>query len=182
MADTPKGSYSLNLKGDGLSISRDVDQATARAIVDLVLGDAATPTVRQKIVQDGGARIGLGASPGSARLSLREFLDVAEAKRNPDKIVTIGEYIITHERQVDFTREDVKARFRNAGEAAPANYARDFNWTISNGWIAEDPNNRDRYYVTQKGKAALGQKFSLDIKRKSGIRLSNRRRVRRKGE
>jgi hypothetical protein len=178
MGDTPKGIYSLSLKGEGFSIAREVDQTTARAIVDLVLGGGSSIAVHQER-ERGGTKDGPVMPPSSSRLSVREFLDSTEAKRNPDKIVAIGEYILAHDGQVDFTKGDVKSRFRIAGESPPANYPRDFNWTISNGWIAEDLHNRGHYYVTQKGKSAIAAKFSSDIKKRSGIKAGGRRRTRR---
>jgi hypothetical protein len=177
MADGAKSSYSLTLKGEGISITRDVDQSVARAIVELVLGGSISPPTAA-------AKLPLDRTPASqpgttvSRLSLREFLDHAEPKRNPDKIVAIGEYITRHDRQADFTRDDVKARFRTAGEPVPGNFPRDFTWTISNGWIAEDANNAEHYYVTQKGKAAITEKFSGEIKKRSGFKPGNRRRRR----
>ncbi len=175
MADAAKSSYSLTLKGEGISVTRDVDQAVARAIVELVLGGI-QPAVSA-------SRAGERPSPAQVnanltRLSLREFLDQADPKRNPDKIVAIGEYIIQHDKQPDFTRDDLKARFRNAGEPVPGNFPRDFTWTVSNGWIAEDAHKPRQYYVTQKGKAAIAEKFSGEVKKKSGFKPSGRRRRR----
>jgi hypothetical protein len=178
MADAPKIAYSLNLKGEGMSLTRDVDQATARAIVDLVLGGSASGLAPSQKGLDSVLKSPQTPASSNARLSLREFLDSAEAKRNPDKIVGIGEYIMAHDRQQAFTRDDVKGRFRNAGESPPGNYGRDFAWTISNGWIAEDPSNPGHFYVTQKGKAALAAKFSKEIKKKSTIKPTSRRKRR----
>lgn len=175
MAETVKSSsYNLTLKGEGISVSRDVDQSIARAIMELVLGggapvNSAVPTHRAPATQ---------AHAQITRLSLREFLDQAAPNRNPDKIVAIGEYIIQHDQQSDFTKDDVKARFRNAGESPPANFPRDFTWAISNGWIAEDAHNAGRYYVTQKGKAAIAEKFSGEVKKRSGFKPTGRRRRR----
>jgi hypothetical protein len=177
MTDAAKSSYSLTLKGEGISITRDVDQSVARAIVELVLGGSIPPiTTAGKLPDDRGSSS--QSATTVSRLSLREFLDNAEPKRNPDKIVAIGEYIIQHDRQADFTRDDVKARFRTAGEPVPGNFPRDFTWTISNGWIAEDAHNAEHYYVTQKGRAAITEKFSGEVKKKSGFKPANRRRRR----
>jgi hypothetical protein len=170
-----KHSYSLTLKGEGVSVSRDVDQSVARAIVELVLGGVPVPG---SAPEEHKRMPAPQAHANSARLSLREFLDHAEPKRNPDKIVTIGEYIVRHDHQPDFTKDDVKARFRSAGEPVPGNFPRDFAWTISTGWIAEDAHSRGRYYVTQKGKAAIAERFSGDVKKKSSFKLSGRRRRR----
>lgn len=176
MAETAKTSlYNLILKGEGISVSREVGESVARAIMELVLGGgepSQPPTQTQHRAPPMQANAQMG------RLSLREFLDQAEPTRNPDKIVAIGEYIMLHDKQPDFTRDDVKMRFRSAGEPVPANFPRDFNWAISNGWIAEDAHNVGRHYVTQKGKAAIAGKFSGEVKKKSGFKPGGRRRRR----
>jgi hypothetical protein len=171
MADTEKApSYALTLKGDGISISRDLDQATARAIVEIVLGGTPSKGAPSHVSKSGAATL------NGQRISLREALDAAEAKRMPDKIVTIGEYLISHAGQEDFTRDDIRARFRAAGEATPGNFGRDFAWTVSNGWVAEDPQNPGHFYITQTGMAAIQAKFSHEVKKKSGFKSSGRRR------
>jgi hypothetical protein len=175
MTDAAKTSYSLTLKGEGISVSRDVDQSVARAIMELVLGGVEPPRLGTMTNERASSS---PANTQLTRLSLREFLDQAEPKRNPDKIVAIGEYIIQHDKQPEFTRDDVKARFRNAGEPVPANFPRDFNWAISTGWIAEDAHNAGQHYVTQKGRTAIAEKFSGEIKKKSGFKPGGRRRRR----
>lgn len=173
MAETEKPqSYTLTLKGDGVSISREIDEITATAVIQAMMGSgigAASPFNRDRQAS---------VPPSGLRKSLREALDEAEAKRMPDKIVTIGEFLISQAGQEDFSKEDVRARFRAAGEAAPGNFGRDFAWTVSNGWVAEDPNNPGRYYVTQTGKAAIEAKFSGEVKKKSGFKPAGRRRRR----
>jgi hypothetical protein len=162
--------YALTLIGEGMSITRDVDQPTARAIVDIVLGGR--PSISPRAEQ-GGPQV---SQSDGKRMSLREFLNEADAKRMPDKIVTIGEYLISQTGQEDFSGDDVRDRFRAAGEVTPANFSRDFKWTISNGWVAEDPKNAGRYYVTQTGKAAIQAKFSGDVRKNSGFKPVSRRR------
>jgi hypothetical protein len=70
MADAGKTSYSLTLKGEGISVSRDVDQSVARAIVELVLGGV-QPTIPASKV--GERPSPTQANANLARLSLREF-------------------------------------------------------------------------------------------------------------
>ena len=101
-------------------------------------------------------------------MSLRELLDDVEAKRNPDKILTIGKYLIAFRGQESFTSEQVKAQFRAAGESTPGNLARDFRWAVTNGWIAEDHGAPGEYYVTSNGEEALTAHFSKEITKKTG--------------
>jgi hypothetical protein len=153
VSEIQKPSYSLSLKGRGISIARNVDQATARAIVDIVLGGA--PAAKLPI-QIGKAPDTVPVSDG---LSVREFLDQSEPTSNPERIAAIGEYVAAYEGQGGFTKDQVSARFRSAGEPAPRNLRRDFARTISRGWIAEDTRNPGTYYVTRKGKTAIADKF-----------------------
>jgi hypothetical protein len=159
--------YMLSLKGEGISIEREIDQATARAVVGIVLGGSiALPP-----------QSGLQAPRANHdRISLREFLNEAEAKRMPDKIVSIGEYIISHMGQENFSADDLRNGFRSAAETLPANLGRDLQWTISNGWLAKDPRNPGVYYVTHSGRAAIEAKFSGEVKKKTGFGTKRRRR------
>jgi hypothetical protein len=162
--------YTLSLKGDGISIEREIDQETARAVVAIVLGGL--PDKGAVPVQNGSQ----APRPSHDRKSLREFLNEVEAKRMPDKIVSIGEYLISHAGQEDFSADDLRNGFRSAAEPLPANFNRDFQWTISNGWVAEDPRSPGTYYVTHSGRAAIQAKFSGDVKKKTGFSTKRRRR------
>ena len=78
--------YELALKGDGITLSRKVDEAKAKAIFDIVLGDS--PPLPAPDSSSASARRPAGAA-GNARLSLHEFLDEAGAKANPEKIAAL---------------------------------------------------------------------------------------------
>jgi hypothetical protein len=163
VSETQKLPYSLSLKGRGISIAQNVDQPTARAIVDIVLGgdlSAKSPSLSTKLPV---------SAPTSHGMSVREFLDHSRPTSNPEKITAIGEYVATSEGQGTFTKEQVLARFRSAGEPAPRNFRRDFAKAISKGWIAEDTRSPGNFYVTRKGKTAIGEGFS------SGAKDSNAR-------
>lgn len=170
--------YKLILKGGGLSIDRDVDEATAFEILAVVMGGATLPRVTSG--GSGTARaVDLPRSrpPAGGRLSLREHMDEFEPKRNPDKILAIAVYL-TDTREMDiFTPDDVKREFKNAAEPVPANWSRDWNWTLANGWLAraDEPG---EFYVTQKGREAVANKFSAEVKQ--GTRQATRRRRTRK--
>jgi hypothetical protein len=145
--------YTLSLQGKGMAVNRQISEAMARQIVNVVLGGS-TPPAR-----------GLSPRPTTTASSLREFLDSTNAKGNVEKIVAIGEYVVEQLGQETFTRGDVKNRFRTAGERTPANLARDFGLAVSGGWIAEDPSSRGDYYVTQTGRDALQQGFTAKARR-----------------
>jgi hypothetical protein len=172
--------YKVTLNGPGISVDQSVDQGKAREILHILLGggiisgslSGAPNRVNSQALHEGPSRT-------PPRVSLREFMEEVEAKRNPDKIVAIGEYLTEIEGKSDFGKDDVKAHFRTAGEPLPANYPRDFQWTLQSGWIAEDSNNPGRFYVTRKGKDAISQKFVKDVQRKLSQTPVGRRRSRR---
>lgn len=166
--------YVVSVKGDGISIEKSVPASVARQVINAVMGGSITGAS----AEPGKREDRPNAFNGARRLSLREFLEETQAKRNPDKITVIAEYLFEFEGQELFARDDIKSRFRLAGEAAPANFPRDFSWTVRNGWIAEDPKSPESFYVTQKGRNAIENKFSSDVK-KATSQPSARRRSRR---
>lgn len=179
----PKGeTYKLTLKGGGFSFDREVDEATAFQIVAAVMGGATLPRVTSAGAGSAHAVDLVRQRPAAAdRLSLREHMDELEPKRNPDKILAIAAYLVDTGGMETFAPDDVKKEFRNASEPVPANYARDWNWAVSNGWIARADDEPGEFYVTQKGREALSQRFSADVKR-STTQGARRRRTRKKAE
>jgi hypothetical protein len=168
-----KRSYAFTLKGDGIDFAGAVDQFTARSLLNVVLGAKSSSSHELP---------GVGREQGTASnppISLREFLDGHGAKRIPEKIVVIGEYLTTNG-AVDFTKDDVLSHFRIAREAMPGNFPRDFNWAIATGWVAEDVKNPGRFYVTQSGKQAVDGNFSREVTKNSRFRSVRRKRAGRK--
>lgn len=84
-----------------------------------------------------------GTGVGSAR----EALDISGARTNPEKIVALGQYVLQDGGET-FKTEDVKAQFRRAREAPPANFSRDLSTAMKEGWIAQGEG--DEYYTTHK--------------------------------
>lgn len=150
MADqTENESYHLVLKGPGITIDKVVDVRIAGAIAQMTFaGVGALPAATD---QRAGQKLTVPSTPGQ-RLSLREFLQTTVAGRGIHiKILAVGRYLRDHEQQDDFGRDEVRARFRSAGEPQPANFARDFQKAVRAGWIAEDHQNTGRFYVTRTG-------------------------------
>src|SRR5690606_11560684 len=104
-----------------------------------------------------------------------EFLEETGGSSFHEKIAAIARYMRDHEGQQDFSREDIKVRFRSAGEVMPGNFPRDFQKALQAGWVAEDPQNRGRFYVTRRGDDAIDQKFERVSSPK--VRLRRRRRA-----
>ena len=104
-------------------------------------------------------------SYSSPPLSIRKYLRESGAQRNPDKIVVIGAFLRDHLGWESFSRHDVRSQLRNSGARVPRNLTRDFKWAMSIGWIAEDPDTRGWYQVTEFGQEALDSKFSPDMRK-----------------
>jgi hypothetical protein len=163
--------YELLLDGDGIKIKRKIPETLAREIMHLVMGGAIGANKTQ-------ALSGLKSLGSGSRLSLREFIEEAGAKRNPEKIVAIGAYITQQLQQENFSRKEVKLQFKNAGEPVPGNYTRDFNWAISIGWLAPVPSSPKDYFVTNKGFEAINNQFSSEIRQKTKLSRRSRKKQR----
>jgi hypothetical protein len=150
--------FRLSLEGDGISVKKDITEVMALQVLSVVLGGSEQPVLKRS------PSIGPTAAPSAGQRSLREFMDEVEARRNPEKIVAIGQFIVEQTGQDTFTREEVKGKFRSAGERTPANFSRDFAVVMAAGWIAEDPGSGE-FYVTNRGREALAQRFSAEARR-----------------
>jgi hypothetical protein len=154
-----------------------VDEATAFQILAAVMGGAALSRVTAR----GAHAVDLPRPRPTAgeRLSLREHMDEFEPKRNPDKILAIAAYLVDMGGMETFTPDDVKKQFRDAAEPVPANYPRDWGWAVSNRWLAK-ADEPGEFYITMRGRDALAQKFSADVKRATTQGTRTRRRTRKK--
>src|SRR5438309_700004 len=110
--------FKLSLTGEGVTVEREVAGDVARDIIAVVLGGGIPRGVRS-------------TAPSATGLSIREFIDETGAKKNPQIVTAIGQYLIDHEGQERFTRGDLKARFAQAGEPMPANLSRDVALAVS---------------------------------------------------
>jgi len=173
-----KARYDFTLKGDDINFAGSVGTAVARSMLDLAMG-VRTPSTSESESDGVGKREKGREVVGAPEMSVREFLNAHNARRIPEKIAAIGEYLNSGGTE-DFSRDDVLAQFRIAREAMPGNFRRDFNWAIATGWIAEDPKTLARFYVTQSGKQAVDANFSGEITKNSGFRTVRGKRRRAK--
>jgi hypothetical protein len=150
--------YRATVVGPGIQAERDVDLQMAMAIVQVMFGTGALAPADVALVTPRSAGR-VGPSDHNQRLSIREFLESVGGRNIPAKIAAIARYMRDHEAQNEFSRDDIRVRFRSAGEVMPGNFPRDFQKTLQAGWIAEDPQNRGRFYVTRRGDEAIDQKF-----------------------
>jgi len=175
MTETDKDEiFHLKLMGKGITIDKQVDAGLAAAIAQMAFGG---PPPR-------GAPVGPTATPrqnlvavAGQRLSLREYLQSVGAGRGIHiKILAVGRHMRDFEKQEDFNREEVRSRFRSAGEPQPANFARDFQKAVRAGWIAEDHQNSGRFYVTRTGDDEIDRRLGQGPA--SGAPVRRRRRAR----
>ena len=168
MAPDSENTFKVTIEGPGLSITREVDANALTRVLQVILGSNGNGgALEDRSVEAHGL-------PSSPDVSLREFLTNCSAKRHPDKIVAIGHYIEAHEGQAGFSKDDIKARFRSAGEAPPGNFPRDFALALKNGWIAKDTKNSGQLYVTRSGQEAIQNHFS-GISRQTRVKTRRRR-------
>ncbi len=165
------GTTHVTMEGPGVSVTRDVTDEQAAAILSIILRPAGAAGHRGQ----GGVstRETVGGGPGS----LGEFFRNVAPRRNPDKIVTIAHYMKAVEGKGSFLAEEVLARFIDVGEPAPGNFNRDFRWAKGNAWIALDAKTGE-YYVTASGSEAVDTGFSEDVKKTTKIKPGRRARRR----
>lgn len=174
-ADT--SSYTLSLKGEGITLERMVPKDIALEIINVALGGVAGPRRSSESGTDGaGNRGGEGAGVAEP-VTPGEFIESVNASSNPQKIVAFGVYLRDNRGEGSFTREDIKGMFRSAHESPPANFGRDFRNALSANWIAGENGPSDRYFVTGTGAKAVSSHFA-----EGGARRRRRRTARASSE
>lgn len=180
--------FTIKITGSGINVEREVDSPTLAEILTIVLGGDLSG--RGNVLPPS-AEVGRNKQPSGRsnnteirkeRKSLREYFDEVKPKRNPDKIVAIAKFSELKSGNELFSKNDIKVGFRSAGEVPPGNFSRDFSWTISNGWIAEDPENPNSYYVTNKGNEALNDEFSDQVRKSTGLARRSKKRSKGKND
>ena len=172
-----KPSYRLTLEGDGITLSRDVSQETALALINVALGGAPNaPLASGQHPGSSKASITTATSAGATTRSTTdtpgEFLETVGARTNVDKIVALGAFLHDQRDQDQFSRDDVKGMFRAAHESAPANFPRDFKAALTARALGED--GPGRYFVTRTGRALLERGFTASEKGKTPERELDR--------
>lgn len=166
--------YKLQLEGDGIAVTKNVTEETARRIMNLIMGAQSgfvspTNAVRNAFVH-GVSTISPStaneqrlALPAPAATSPREYLDETGAKTNPEKILALASHLVDSNGAETFSSEEVKTMFPRSREPIPGNYSRDFRWVESNGWIAESPQENGRFYITNTGRKAISGNFPKEL-------------------
>ena len=154
--------YRLTLKGEGITVERDVSNMLAKDIIAMILGESLTtksPKSTDSTVLTQRDIVQQPKISGTQRKSLREYFIEVGAKKNPQKILAIANYLVNEMGQTAFAITDIRPLFKLANEPIPANLHRDFQIVSQNGWIAPDHDEPKKYYITQTGLDALSNKF-----------------------
>ena len=143
----------LTLTGKGISIDRDVPEAVASQVIQLLLQES--PAARPGGNEPGAPR----RHEGGPATTLAEMFVRHEPKRNPDKIAVIA-FHAKAGGKATFQKADVRAGFRGAGEREPANFDRDWQWAVRNGWLGG--NAKDGFYITRTGEEVVRANFARE--------------------
>lgn len=174
----PEPEYDLTLKGAGLTIERKVTESIALAVVSLVMGGDGSRLAPRRGAAAFPGNPAASASVQGQAMTVGEYLSEVEAKRNPDKILAFGAYLMDEMGRETFTRDELRSMFQKAAEPVPGNFHRDFTWAVQNRWLGEQTDAPGAYYVTKTGRTALGNKFAAEVK--ASTKLTTRRRRSRK--
>jgi hypothetical protein len=155
--------YQIRLTGPGLSMERAVDGETAFQVLGLLLAPGATAH-GSGVATGASGTAGVHSPRQPTRIAVGEYVRTTGAKRYPDKILSIGAWLEDHQGAESFTRDEVKAQFRNLGEPPPQNLSRDFQTAVSYGWLSPDSNQSSAYWITKTGREAMAAQFAGDTK------------------
>jgi hypothetical protein len=155
---------------DALEPLDEVARARAIASAMSLLGmevQALGMAPSQKAVVSGQASETDTALPITPRLdralSLVEVIEEKKPATNPQRIAVFAFYRERVQGQPRFSRHDLESYFADARVSPPANYDRDFNSAVKQGWIHEDD---DQSYLTTKGIEAVEAGFGGKRSRK----------------
>jgi len=156
----------VTVKGPGVEVCREVSEPQMMAVLRVLL-NSSEPAA--SLLHSGPDPV-----PDSDRESIAEFFRRIGPKRNPDKILTVAEYLRAVGRLESFTPDDLRRRFKDARLTPPGNFARDLSWAIKVGWIAKDDNEPGCYYVTTSGSKAVSSGFPDSVKKATRIKTVER--------
>jgi len=154
----------INIKGEGITFEDKIPKALVPQIISLCM------SISKKVENPfDGFFTGINEPPAkkNIRESVVEYMQRRNAKSNVEKILSFAGYIKDVQVRDIFYPNEIKSLFRDAREILPANFTRDFNDVIGNGWIHKDTENPDGYYITQTGLKALESGFSDPVFKKT---------------
>lgn len=131
-----------------------------------IIGFLSTSEVTNTTPNVGTVQPVLMATP-QGRVSLREIISQSDATTNPQKITVIGHHLIEREGRETFTTTEVRLAFPRAGERPPRNFSRDVRDAVRAGYIAEDEQDKENYFITNTGLGYLRDGFPATDKKSS---------------
>lgn len=161
------GEYFVKITGPGIDLERDISKALGEQLVVMIMtggrtqggGGVTSSSIHPETPTSPEIQTGNMAVPEQPSMSIREFFNDCQPKRNPDKILTIGVYLKRFMEKGSFKRDDVVEMFAKAADPVPANISRDIRWTVNAGWIAQPLKDDTSYYVTNDGEKVVEAKF-----------------------
>lgn len=165
--------FKITITGSGTNFEKNVTSEIAERIMILAI------TGKEKSNNNADVNDDYPKETQSEKidLSIREFLDNNNVKRNPDKITAISYYMKNHEHKDFFKKEEILEMIETAAEKQFGNFARDFKWTLKTGWIAPKKGETDIYYITNTGINAVKSKFSKEFLEKSKLPKTSSKRL-----
>lgn len=144
-----KEAFNISLKGPGVTIEREISEEVAQQVALFIL-TGATHHPRH-----------------TEPLSLNDFLQQSNARRNPERFIAIAYFIKKYRNRISFDKNDLIDGFEEAGQKFPANFSRDFKAVKSSGWIAHKSGRPGTFYLTESGVSAVETKFSSNAPAKT---------------
>jgi len=154
--------FQITISGDNFLFSRQIDYQSVKQISSMLIQNETSESQLPIELENKEKQTTKG-------LSLAEFLVDRDPKRTPDKIVTIAYYFWKYESRAHFEKQDILLGFELAMEPLPKNLTRDLSWTKKIGWVAESPQSKYVYYLTQEGKTAVESRFPKTVIKKTTI-------------
>ena len=178
--DDTDGSYRVTIDGPGVRIQREVTDDIARQLVIAVMAsaesaDSIATTAAQPATPGSMVTAPIPTEGEGPDLSLREFMDTALPKRNPDKLTAIAVFLKRHRATPTFKPAALEKGFEDAAEPKPGNLPRDIKWAVKNGWIAPSSETPGSYYVTSAGEQAVEERFPPDLLKRTGAERGKKR-------
>lgn len=112
------------------------------------------------------------AAVGGRPVSLIEIMEEKSPATNPQRIVVFAFFRERVQGQPRFSRHDLERYFGDARLPPPANFDRDFNAAVTQGWIHEDA---DQSYLTTKGLEAVEAGFGGKRSSRKGKKPSSKK-------
>lgn len=180
--DVSEASFQVSIKGPGITVDKKVSDSVALQLVAALMSPTIGADTLQPFHPAGRSKptTVTAPQPMSDAVSIGEYLESLEARRNPDKIVAIGLYVKEYQASDTFVKDDIKRYFRQAGETPPANLSRDMRAALTARWIApsaESDAESGSYWVTKKGVQAAAQHFSIEVQKAAPTKRVTRRRT-----